>query len=583
MTCAIAIVGCAGRFPGAPDVATFWKNLCDGVESVGTFTDGELEDAFTPDVRARRDFVRARAVLDRVEEFDAAFFGMHAREAELTDPQHRIFLECCWQALEDAGYDPATSGGLTGVYAGCSISSYLLRNVLAERSGIQRFTSDYQVASYPELLGGGYDFLATRVAYKLDLRGPAMTLQSACSTSLLAVTQACQTLMLRQADMMLAGGVSISFPQRRGYVYQEGGMVSRDGHCRTFDASANGTIFGDGAGVVVLRRLDDALRDGDSIYAIIRGFGINNDGSDKVGYTAPSARGQAAALQSAYAMAQVEPSTIGLVECHGTATPLGDPIEFAALSRTFSSNGHKSCAIGSVKTNIGHLDVASGVTGLIKAALAVRSGVIPPTLHFTAPNPHIDLASGPFFVNTDLVPWPIEGPTRRAAVSSFGVGGTNVHVVLESAPQTAAEAETAMPQLLVLSARGETALETACRQLAAHLRNADGQRMEDITYTLQLGRRPFSARCALVASSHAEAAAALERPDRLIRADAGSGEPVVGFLFPGQGAQYLGMGRDLYDRAVPFAAAIDRCAKTLLPLIGADLREFSTRRATPSG
>jgi amino acid adenylation domain-containing protein len=576
MTCAIAIVGCAGRFPGADNVATFWKNLCAGVESIRTFDESELEDAFPPDVHRRGDFVRARGVLDRVDEFDAAFFGMHAREAELTDPQHRLFLECCWQALEDAGHDPADFRGLTGVFAGCSISSYLLRNVLADRNRIEQFTSDYQVAGYPELLGAGYDFLATRVAYKLDLRGPSMTLQSACSTSLLAVTQACQALMLRQADMMLAGGVSISFPQRRGYTYQEGGMGSGDGHCRTFDANANGTVFGDGAGVVVLRRLEDALRDGDSVYAVIRGFGVNNDGSEKVGYTAPSTSGQAAALRAAYEMAQIEPSTIGLVECHGTATPLGDPIEFAALSRTYSSapSERKSCALGSVKSNVGHLDVASGVTGLIKAALAVRSAVIPPTLHFTSPNPHINLASSPFFVNTELVQWPIENATRRAAVSSFGVGGTNVHVVLESAPQAPSPAEAGMPQLLVISARTEASLDQSCRQLAEHLRNDDNQRLEDIAYTLQTGRRPFPARCALVASSRAEAAAALERPDRLIRSDAGAGEPVVGFLFPGQGAQYLGMGRDLYARAKSFASTIDRCAEILQPLIGGDLREI---------
>ncbi len=576
MSCAIAIVGCAGRFPGAANVATFWENLCTGVESVSTFTEDELEDAFGPDVRARHDYVRSRSVLDRADEFDAAFFGMHAREAELTDPQHRVFLECCWQALEDAGYDPAAFGGVIGVFAGCSISSYLLRNVLADRSQVERFTSDYQVGGYPQLLGGGYDFLATRVSYKLDLRGPAMTLQTACSTSLLAVTQACQALMLGQADMMLAGGVSISFPQRRGYVYQEGGMASADGHCRTFDANANGTVFGDGAGVVVLRRLEDAVRDGDSIYAVIRGFGVNNDGSDKVGYTAPSSRGQAAALQSAYAMAEIEPSSVGLVECHGTATPLGDPIEFAALNRTYASaaNARKSCALGSVKSNVGHLDVAAGVTGLIKCALAIRSGVIPPMLHFRAPNPHIDLASSPFFINTELMPWANDAPTRRAAVSSFGVGGTNVHVVLESAPQTARETASDMPQVLVLSARSEAALTTACEQLAEHLGQNRGERLEDVAHTLQVGRRPFAARCAVVATSRGDAAAALQRSDRLVRGTADGHEPVIGFLFPGQGAQYLGMGRDLYDRAAPFTEAIDRCAEILEPHIGVDLRRI---------
>ena len=571
--CAIAIVGCAGRFPGARDVAAFWQNLCAGVESIRTFTDSELEDAFAPGVRARPDYVKARSVLGGVADFDAAFFGMHAREAELTDPQHRFFLECSWEALEDAGYDPATFAGTIGVFAGCSFGSYFLRNVLGGRDAIERFTSDYQVASYPELLGAGYDFLATRVAYKLDLRGPAMTLQSACSTSLLAVTQACQALMLRQADMMLAGGVSISFPQKRGYLYQEGGMVSPDAHCRTFDALANGTVFGDGAGVVVLRRLEDALADHDSIYAVIRGFGVNNDGSGKVGYTAPSVQGQASAVRAAHAMAGFEPSTIGFVECHGTATPLGDPIEFAALSKAFgpSANG-KSCALGSVKTNVGHLDVASGVTGLIKAALTIRHGKIPPTLHFKTPNPNIDLAASPFFVNTELAEWPTHGLQRRAAVSSFGVGGTNVHVALEAAPSSSSRAASDAPQLIVLSARTESALKDARARLAAHLRASAGERLDDVAHTLQAGRRAFPVRCAVIARSPAAAADALERPERLTFGRAGEREPSVAFMFPGQGAQYPGMGRELYDGVATFRASVDRCADILQPILGRDLR-----------
>jgi amino acid adenylation domain-containing protein len=571
--CAIAIVGCAGRFPGAPDIATFWQNLCAGVESVRTFRDDELEDAFAPDARARREYVKARSVLDGVEDFDAEFFGMHAREAELTDPQHRLFLECSWQALEDAGYDPATFEGAIGVFAGCSIGSYLLRNVLGDRPAIERFTSDYQVASYPELLGAGYDFLATRVAYKLDLHGPAMTLQSACSTSLLAVAQACQALMLRQADMMLAGGISISFPQKRGYLYQDGGMVSPDAHCRTFDARANGTVFGDGAGVVLLRRLEDALADHDSIYAVIRGFGVTNDGSGKVGYTAPSVEGQAAAVRAAHAMSGFEPSTIGFVECHGTATPLGDPIEFAALSKAFGPHAKgKTCALGSVKTNVGHLDVASGVTGLIKAALAIRHGKIPPTLHFETPNPRIDLAASPFFVNTELAEWPTQGSARRAGVSSFGVGGTNVHVALESPPRSPVDGAGAGPQVIVLSARTESALANARARLAAHLRDPAGVRLGDVAHTLQVGRRAFPVRCAVTASSPAAAADALERPERLAFGRASERGPTVAFMFPGQGAQYAGMGRDLYDRIATFRASVDRCADILQPIIGRDLR-----------
>jgi amino acid adenylation domain-containing protein len=569
--CAVAIVGCAGRFPGASSVAAFWKNLCDGVESVQTFADGDLEDGAPEELRARPEYVRARGIVDGVDEFDAGFFGMHAREAELIDPQQRIFLECCWQALEDSGYDPASYAGSIGVFAGCSLASYLLRNVLADRTGLERFTAEYQAASMPELIGSGYDFLATRVAYKLDLHGPVMTVQSACSTSLLAVAQAAQALMLRQADMMLAGGVSITFPQKRGYLHEAGGMVSADGHCRTFDATASGTVFGDGCGVVVLKRLEDALADGDSIYAVIRGFGINNDGASKIGYTAPSAEGQAAAIRAAHAMAGFDAGTIGFVECHGTATPLGDPIEVTALTRAFdAAKNPGSCALGSLKTNVGHLDVASGVTGLIKAALAVRSGTIPPTLHFTATNPDIDLSDGPFFINTRAADWPNEAPLRRAAVSSFGLGGTNVHVVLEAAPAREPQAAGGEAQLLVLSARSESGLASARTNLATYLSNAKGLRLEDVASTLQTGRRHFPFRAAVASASIEEAAAALRRTERIVSGEAREA-PVVAFMFPGQGAQYAGMGRDLYLRVPSFRATIDRCADILQPSIGCDL------------
>ncbi len=334
---AVAIVGLAGRFPGARDPEEFWRNLVAGVESISRFSETELEDAFDETVRRAPNFVRARPILADVEQFDADFFGMYAREAELTDPQHRVFLECAWEALEDAGYDPRRYRGAIGVFAGCSINTYFLHHVCADRRTLEQFTSSYQVGCYPMLLGAGLDFLATRVSYKLDLRGPSIDLQTACSTSLVAVAQACQSLLLYQSDMALAGGVSISFPQKRGYLHQEGGMVSADGHCRPFDARATGTVFGSGAGVVVLKRLEDALADGDHIYAVIRGFGVNNDGAAKVGFTAPSVDGQAAAIAMALADAGVEASSVGYVECHGTATPLGDPIEVAALSKAFAA------------------------------------------------------------------------------------------------------------------------------------------------------------------------------------------------------------------------------------------------------
>jgi amino acid adenylation domain-containing protein len=569
----IAIIGMSGRFPGAADVDTFWRNLCEGVESISRFDVARLEDAFEPAERLRPDFVAARSVLPDPGMFDAGFFGMHAREAELVDPQHRVVLECSWEALEDAGYDPARYSGAIGVIAGCSIGSYFLRHVLRDRAAVERFTSDYQVGSYPELLGSGHDFLATRVAYKLNLRGPAMTVQSACSTSLLGVVQACQALLLQQADMMIAAAASITFPQERGSFYQEGGMIASDGHCRTFDARATGTVFGSGAGAVLLKRVEDALADGDSIYAVIRGFGINNDGSAKIGYTAPSVEGQAAAVEAAHRMAGFDAASIGYVECHGTATPLGDPIEIAALKRAFrATDAPASCALGSVKTNIGHLDVAAGMSGLIKTALAVRHAKIPPTLHYTSPNPHIDFSGSPFFVNAALSEWPDE--RRRAGVSAFGLGGTNVHVVLESAPARPATVASGLPQLLVVSARSEDALDAACRQLASDLRDDTGRALDDVAYTLQTGRRDFAYRAAFAAATTADAVRKLSAPARaeLISGRAAKSERSVAFMFPGQGAQYAGMGRDLYVRSRVFRDAFDSCVSLVPADLGRDLR-----------
>lgn len=574
-SCEIAIVGMAGRFPGAPNVAAFWNNLCEGTETIQRFDDAEMEDAFDRQVRGQSNYVKARAILDDADLFDAAFFGIHANDAKLIDPQHRVFLECCWEALEDAGYDPGVYAGAIGVYAGCSINTYFLEYVLRDRARVAGFTGDYPVGSYPELLGAAHDFLATRVSYRLNLRGPSMTMQAGCSTSLLTVTQACQTLMLGQADMMLAGGVSVSFPQKRGYLYQQGGMVSADGHCRTFDARASGTVFGDGAGVVVLKRLERAVADGDSIYAVIRGFGMNNDGSDKIGYTAPSVDGQAAAVRAAYRMAGFGPETVGYVECHGTATPLGDPIEIEALKLAFgTSRDETSCILGSVKPNVGHLDIAAGVTGLIKAALAVRSGIIPPTLHFEDLNPQIDVRGTGFSVSAELEAWPILGETRRAGVSAFGVGGSNAHVALESFEQDGIAASGAenCPHVLILSARTPGALSRACDRLARKLTTTTDIRLADVAYTLQSGRRAFQYRCAIVAGTNADAIRQLDLQAGNETVAAPKQPPAIAFMFPGQGAQYVGMGRDLYDAIPAFRAAIDRCAAIAEPLIGRDLR-----------
>ena len=568
----IAIIGLAGRFPGARNVAEFWRNLCDGVESVSHFSEAELEDWFSADMRRSPEFVKARPIIADAADFDAEFFGMHAREAALTDPQQRLFLECVWQALEDAGYDPAAYHGAIGVFAGCSINTYFLNNVCGGRETINEYVSQFQVGCYPELVGAGREFLATRASYKFDLRGPAMTVQTACSTSLVATVQACQSLLLYQSDMALAGGVSVTFPQKRGYLHQDGGMVSADGRCRPFDAGANGTIFGDGAGVVLLKRLEDALGDGDHIYAVIRGCGLTNDGSGKAGFTAPSVDAQAAAIEMALNEAGVDADTIGYVECHGTATPLGDPIEIAALTKAFrqTTTERQFCAVGSVKSNMGHLDAAAGVAGLIKTALALEHGVLPPTLHYKSPNPHIDFAASPFFVNAALKEW-LPGPEpRRAGVSALGVGGTNAHVVLEEAPPIAPAKEKPGPHLLLLSARTETALATARVQLAQHIEKHPDEPLADIAYTLRAGRRHFARRHAVVCDDRAEAMARLTGASKDARPPAKGG---LVFMFPGQGSQYPNMGRGLYDRFPEFRTSVDTCAEFLAPHLGYDLRE----------
>ena len=430
----------------------------------------------------------------------------------------------------------------------------------------------------PVVVGAGQDFVATRVAYKLDLKGPALTLQAACSTSLLAVAKACQSLLLFESDLALAGGVSVVFPQKRGYLHLDGGMVSADGACRPFDDDASGTIFGNGAGVVVLKRLEEAMADGDHVYAVIRGSGVNNDGASKVAFSAPSVSGQAAVVEMALAASGVSARSISYVECHGTATPMGDPIEVAGLSQAFANStmDRQFCALGSVKSNVGHLDAAAGVTGLIKTALALEHGVLPPTLHYRRPNRQIDFANTPFFVNDTLTPWP-DGPApRRAGVSAFGVGGTNVHVILEQAPTAPvrARAASSAPQLIVLSARSANALDQARKQLALAVASPSIGELEDVAFTLQVGRRAFDHRLALVARDLADAAAQLSGgpAPRIHQATSNSTRPRVIFMFPGQGAQYPDMGRDLYESEPEFRRHIDSCAAILEPLMGQDLR-----------
>src|SRR3954471_18760035 len=428
----IAIVGMAGRFPQAKNLEEFWRNLRNGVESVSFFKDEEVEwlPIEHPPRLSDPNYVKARAVLEKPEWFDAAFFGMNPKEAEIMDPQHRVFLECAWEALENAGCNPDTYDGLIGVFAGASMNTYLLTNLMTNRDLI----ADYGMFS--SLIMNDGDFVPTRVSYKFNLRGPSINVQTACSTSLVAVALAAQNLLGYRCDVALAGGVSITFPPHRGQFHLEGGILSNDGHCRAFDAKAAGTVLGDGAGVVVLKRLSDAIADGDQIHAVIKGTAINNDGSVKIGYTAPSVDGQAEVIALAHAEAGFAPDTVSYVEAHGTGTPLGDPIEIAGLTKAFGLDGRRGqfCAIGSVKSNIGHLDIGAGVAGLIKTVLALEHGEIPPSLHFEKPNPKIDLANSPFFVNHALRPWSRNGTPRRAGVSSFGIGGTNAHVAIEEAP-----------------------------------------------------------------------------------------------------------------------------------------------------
>jgi natural product biosynthesis luciferase-like monooxygenase protein len=568
----IALIGMAGRFPGAANVAQFWRNLRDGVNSVTFFSDAELEAAGV-DAELREDprYVKAGAVLEGVELFDASFFGYTRREAEIMDPQHRIFLECAWEALEHAGYDGEAYEGRVGVYAGASLNRYLL-NVYSNPE-IVKSTSDLQI-----LIGNKLDHLAPRVSYKLNLKGPSINLQSACSTSLVAVGIACQSLLSYQCDMALAGAASIQVRQGGGYMYEEGGILSPDGYCRAFDAKAAGTVVGSGVGVVVLKRLADALADGDTIHAVIKGAAINNDGSFKVGYTAPSAEGQSEVISEALAMAGVEPETVGYVETHGTGTVVGDPIEFSALARAFEGDTTKRnfCAIGSVKTNIGHLDAAAGVAGLIKTTLAIAHGQLPPSLHYERPNPAINFAESPFYVSARLSEWKTEGTPRRAGVSSFGIGGTNAHVVLEEAPAPAPVAASRPFHLLTISAKTKTALEVSTANLLAHLKEHPENDLASVAYTLQVGRKTFSHRRVVICRGRGDAVESLESLNAGKVSDAyqeGRERPLV-FMFPGQGTQHAGMARELYEREQVFREQIDLCARLLKPHLKLDLREI---------
>ncbi|PYJ60495.1 MAG: hypothetical protein DME24_09155, partial [Verrucomicrobia bacterium] len=568
----IAIIGLAGRFPGAKNLAEFWRNLREGVESVSFFQDEELQASLLdgPPPKDNPNFVKARAVLEDADRFDAAFFNVNPKEAEIMDPQHRVFLETAWEALENAGHNPDTFGGLIGLFAGSSMNTYLLSNLIPHRDLIGL------VGGFQIMLASDKDYLPTRVSYKLNLRGPSLTVQTACSTSLVAVCLACQNLLNYQCDMALAGGVSITFPQKKGLLYQEGGIISPDGHCRAFDADAGGTVSGDGVGIVVLRRLSDALADSDHICAVIKGCAINNDGSLKIGYTAPSIDGQAEVIAMAQANANVDPDSISCLEAHGTGTPLGDPIEIAGLTKAFRAGTTATgfCAIGSVKSNIGHLDAAAGVAGLIKTVLALQHQQLPPSLHFQRPSPKVDFANSPFYVNDKLREWKPGRTPRRAGVSSFGIGGTNAHVVLEETPAAEPSGQSRPWQLLLLSAKTESALETSAANLAEYLRKNSEINLADVAFTLQAGRKPFGHRRMALCRSVPEAVQALAGRDakRVFDGQPGEEQPRVAFMFPGQGAQQVGMGRELYQTEAVFREQVNRCCEILQPHLELDLR-----------
>ena len=568
----VAIIGMAGRFPFARNLAEFWDNLREGVECISFFTDEELakegiDEAWLSDPN----YIKAKGVLNDVDLFDASFFGLSPREAETMDPQQRFFLECTWEALENAGYDSEQYHEAIAVYGGVSLNSYLLLNLLSDPGLLD------SVGILQASIRNRTDHLATRVSYKLNLKGEAVTVQTACSTSLVAVHLACQSLLDYHSDMALAGGVSIGVPKKAGYMFQEGGIFSADGHCRAFDKDATGTVIGNGVGVVVLKRLSDALADGDLIHAVIKGSAINNDGSAKVGYTAPSVNGQSEVIAMAQSVATIEPETISYIETHGTGTPLGDPVEIAALTQVFRASTSKKnfCAIGSVKSNIGHLDTAAGVAGLIKTVLALKHGTIPPSLHFERPNSQIDFASSPFYVNNRLSEWKKNGGPRRAGVSSFGIGGTNAHVVLEEAPAQEDSGPSRPSHLLLLSAKSSAALEVATTNLSNYLEQHPEVKLADVAYTLQVGRRAFSHRRMVVCSDAAEAVQALSTLDPR-RVVAGLQEPrerTVVFMFPGQGAQYANMGQELYKIEETFRQQVDLCSDQLRDHLGFDLRD----------
>ncbi|MCA1568555.1 MAG: SDR family NAD(P)-dependent oxidoreductase [Acidobacteria bacterium] len=568
----IAIIGMAGRFPGAASVDAFWENLRHGVESITHFSDRELLEVGVPQELLRDErYVGAAATLDGIDLFDASLFNLSPAEAEIMDPQHRLFLECALESLENAGYSCDNGKQRIGVYAGTGINRYLLEEI--DRSDLMKTGSGIKIVT-----GNDKDYLTARVSYKLGLTGPSICVQTACSTSLVAVHLACRSLLDHQTDIALAGGITIRVPQLSGYLYEEGGILSPDGHCRAFDAQAGGTIFGSGVGLVVLKRLEEAIADRDNIRAVIRGSAVNNDGSAKAGFTAPSVLSQAELISEALVMANVNASSISYVEAHGTGTNLGDPIEIAALTRAYRgwTKERGFCAVGSVKTNVGHLDTAAGVTGLIKTVLALEHRLIPPSLNFHTPNPEIDFESSPFYVNTTLREWADSNTPRRAGVSSFGLGGTNCHMIVEEAPprESRGASRKRSQYLIPVSAKSGPALEQMCDALERHLSQVPETRLDDIAFTYQVGRKTYPHRRVLIAGSRGQAIKALQNrsSSTALTVVEDSLTSPVAFLFPGQGSQFANMGSELYGEEPVFRSYVDAASDILKNMLARDLR-----------
>jgi acyl transferase domain-containing protein/thioesterase domain-containing protein/acyl carrier protein len=568
----IAVIGMSGRFPGAANIEMFWDNLRQGRECIRNLSDEELlRSGIDRSAFAAKNYVKAAADLEGIEFFDNSFFGFTPQDAKLMDPQVRVLLECAWAAVEDAGYNVEDYAGAIGMFAGAAPNTYFLENLLSNHALMSSLAGPLSSLA----VFTASDAVSTMVSFKMNLRGPSITVQTACSTSLVAVHLACQSLLSYESDMALAGGVNLTIPQERGYQYEPGLILSPDGHCRPFDANAAGTIFGGGVGLVLLKRLSDALSDGDHIHAVIKGSAVNNDGSTKAGFTAPSVVGQSKAIADALAVADVPADSISYVEAHGTGTILGDPIEIEAISKAFSrtTTRHRYCGIGSVKSNIGHLDRAAGVASLIKTILSLENRQIPPTLHFERPNPSIPFDKTPFYVVDKLTDWNSNGTPRRAGVNSVGFGGTNCYMVLEEAPERAPSSSSCPNQLLLLSARTEAALDRATHNLAEHLEKNPEINLADTAFTLQTGRQPFDFRRAVVCRDVEDAASILKSNDkkRIFSARRATNLPSIVFMFPGQGAQYVGMGRAIYEHESVFRSEVDRCFEILKPEL--DLRE----------